>query len=76
MSCSGSILANLRQFDCLQDDLRQASKRHWFILGFGRVAQFSLNITSLSTACRHAEFTCHFTVINHVMWLSAVVVMA
>ena len=28
MSCSGSIMSDIKQFDCLEDDLRQAYKRH------------------------------------------------
>jgi hypothetical protein len=36
MSCSGSILAGVKQFDCLQDDLRQACERHLVRFRFRR----------------------------------------
>lgn len=35
---------------------------------FQKATQFCLNISSLSTGCRHANVTCWFTVINHTMW--------
>jgi len=62
MSCSGPILFDIEQFDCLQDDLRQACKRHLVHFRFRKGCTVCLNISSLSTACSYAEVTCHFTV--------------